>query len=74
VLLPPLTAIHADPEWAARHALRSIGVALAFPMVVPTLHWPAPVLLALAGIAALAVLLGVAGIVAGDYPTSEEGT
>jgi hypothetical protein len=43
-------------------------------MVVPTLHWPAPVLLALAGIAALAVLLGVAGIVAGDYPTSEEGT
>jgi hypothetical protein len=74
VLLPPLTAIHSDPGWAARHALRSIGVALAFPMIVPTLQWPAPVLLALAGIAALAVLLGVAGIVAGDYPTSEEGT
>jgi hypothetical protein len=74
VLLSPLTAIHADPGWAARHSFRSIGVALAFPMVVPTLHWPARVLLALAGIAAFALLLGVAQIVVGDYPTSEEGT
>jgi hypothetical protein len=73
-LLPPLTAIHADPGWPVRHVLRSVGVALAFPMVVPALHWPAPVLFALAGIAAFALLLGVVQIVAGDYPTSEEGT
>ena len=73
VLLAPLTAIHADPSWAARNPLRAIGVGLAFPMVIPSLSWPPAVLGAFGGVALFSLSAGVAQIARGEFPLSEEG-
>jgi hypothetical protein len=74
VLLGPLSAIHSQPSWAALHPLRAIGVGLAFPMVIPSLGWPAPVIGGFLGVSLLALSLGVAQIVRGEFALSEEGT
>jgi hypothetical protein len=73
VLLSPLAALQSDPSWAARHPLRALGVGLGFPMVIPSLRWPAAVLGAFVGISLLALALGVAQVVRGEFPLSEEG-
>lgn len=74
VLLPPLAAIHSEPSWAALHPLSAIGVGLGFPMVIPSLRWPAPVLGGFVGVSALGLALGVAQVVRGEFPLSEEGS
>jgi hypothetical protein len=73
VLLGPLAAIHSDASWAALHPLRAIGVGLGFPMVIPSLRWPAPVLCGFVGISFLGLAVGVAQVVRGEFPLSEEG-
>jgi hypothetical protein len=73
VLLSPLAAIHSNSAWAVRHPLRAIGVGLGFPMVIPSLRWPLPVLGGFAGISAMALALGVAQVAQGEFPLSEEG-
>lgn len=73
-LLSPLAAIRSDPSWPVRHSLSAIGVGLGFPMVIPSLAWPARVLGAFAGISLLAVAMGVAQVVRGEFPLSEEGS
>lgn len=72
-LLPPLGAIHSEPSWAASHPLRAIGLGLGFPMVIPSLRWPAPVLCGFFGISLLGLALGIAQVVRGEFPLSEEG-
>ena len=74
VLLSPLTAFHADPAWAEHHPLRAMGVGLAFPMVVPSLRWPATVLWGFVGVSLLALSVGVAQVVRGEFSLSEEGS
>jgi hypothetical protein len=74
VLLPPLAAIHSEPAWAALHPLSAIGVGLGFPMVIPSLLWPAPVLCGFVGVPVLGLALGVAQVVRGEFPLSEEGS
>lgn len=73
LLLGPLAAIHSDASWAALHPLRAIGVGLGFPMVIPSLRWPAPVLCGFVGISFLGLAVGVAQVVRGEFPLSEEG-
>ena len=73
VLLLPLAAIHSDPSWAAEHPLRAIGVGLGFPMVIPSLRWPSSVLCGFVGLSLLGLALGVAQVVRGEFPLSEEG-
>lgn len=72
-LLLPLAAIRSDPSWAAQHPLKAVGVGLGFPMVIPSLRWPLPVLAGFAGISVLALSLGVAQVARGEFPLSEEG-
>lgn len=74
VLLRPLAAIRSDSSWAAHHPLEAVGVGLGFPMVIPSLHWPLPVLAGFAGISVLALSLGVAQVARGGFPLSEEGS
>ena len=73
VLLLPLAAIHSDPSWAAEHPLRAIGVGLGFPMVIPSLRWPSSALCGFVGLSLLGLALGVAQVVRGEFPLSEEG-
>lgn len=73
-LLSPLAAIRSDPSWAVDHPLRAAGVGLGFPMVIPSLPWPASVLAAFVGTSFLALALGVAQVARGEFPLSEEGS
>jgi hypothetical protein len=71
-LLVPLSALHAQPAWAADHELEAIGVGLAFPSVIPSLSWPPSVLFAFAAFSLSGLTLGVATVVRGEFALDEE--
>lgn len=68
-----LALIRADPGWAIRHPIEAFGVALAFPFAIPSLTWPAPVLLAFVAASLAALAVGFAAIASADFALAEEG-
>ncbi len=72
-VLGSLARLHARPGWAHEHPLAALGLALAFPPVIPSLTWPATTLLELSAGATLALAVGVSLIVRAEFPLAEEG-
>ncbi len=73
-LFRALSLLHADPGWGRSHPWAAIALGLGFPAVVPSLTWPAPVLVAFVGISLAALAAGVAAIRSAAFPLSEEGS
>lgn len=69
-----LALLHADDGWAGTHGFAAFGLALAFPVAMPSVGWPAPVLAAVAAISGAALAGGVAMLCLSSFPLSEEGS
>lgn len=69
-----LALLHADAGWAGTHGFEAFGLALAFPVALPSVSWPAPVLLALVAAAGAALAGGAVALRLASFPLSEEGS
>lgn len=68
-----LALLHANPDWGSDHPVAALVTGLAFPYAIPSLSWPAVVLIGFVGVAAAAAAAGVAFIVRAEFPLTEEG-
>lgn len=72
-IFPRLALLGADPAWAVRHPLEAFAVGLAFPFAIPSLSWPAQVLIGYVAISLAALAGGLAAIAAAEFALVEEG-
>lgn len=72
-LLVPFGQLQAQSGWAGEHPALAFGLGMAFPLVIPSLEWPASSLVAFLVCAALAAGAGIGSIARADVPLSENG-
>lgn len=72
-ILGPLGRLYAQPGWAAEHPATALALGLAFPPLIPSLRWPAGILLGLTGISAAALVAGVLAVWRAEIALAEEG-
>lgn len=72
-VLESLARLHVSPAWGLAHPVEAFGVGLGFPVAIPSLSWPAGVLVGFVATSFVAIGAGIVTIVRADFPLAEEG-